>query len=204
MALRTTNMRDALVAEVRQQILSGELAPGTALTEQGLATTFGVARPTVRSALQELEARHLAERADGRSLRVPVLTEADVRDLFRVRLPLEVAAVRAVVTDGGSLAGPKAALAVLEALPAVGELGGAGGGTHGLPRRAGRGGGQSTVEPHLPAVAGGDAVVPRTAPGGPPGPGRTGGGAPPPAGGGGVGQPGRPRRPRQKTTSSER
>ncbi|WP_410628442.1 GntR family transcriptional regulator [Amycolatopsis sp. cmx-8-4] len=118
MTLRTTNMRDALVAEVRQQILSGELAPGTALTEQGLATTFGVARPTVRSALQELVARHLVERADGRSLRVPVLTEADVRDLFRVRLPLELAAVRALVTDGGSLAGPAAALAVLEALPA--------------------------------------------------------------------------------------
>jgi DNA-binding GntR family transcriptional regulator len=117
MALRTTNTRDALVAEVRQQILSGGLAPGTSLTEQGLATTFGVARPTVRSALQELVARHLVERGDGRSLRVPVLTEADVRDLFRVRLPLELTAVRALVSDGSSLTGPTAALTALEALP---------------------------------------------------------------------------------------
>jgi DNA-binding GntR family transcriptional regulator len=115
MVLQTTNTRDALVAEVRRQILSGSLAPGSPLTEQGLATTFGVARPTVRSALQELVARHLVERSDGRSLRVPVLTAADVRDLFTVRLPLELTAVRLVA--GRSLDGVWAALSALEALP---------------------------------------------------------------------------------------
>ncbi|MGW4522233.1 GntR family transcriptional regulator [Amycolatopsis sp. NPDC004378] len=117
MVLQTTNTRDALVAEVRRRILSGELEPGTPLTEQGLATTFGVARPTVRSALQELVARHLVERSDGRSLRVPVLTDDDVRDLFTVRLPLELLAARLIVAEGRSLAGASAALAVLEALP---------------------------------------------------------------------------------------
>jgi DNA-binding GntR family transcriptional regulator len=115
MVLQTTNTRDALVAEVRRQILSGSLAPGSPLTEQGLATTFGVARPTVRSALQELVARHLVERSDGRSLRVPVLTSADVRDLFTVRLPLELTAVRLIA--GRSLDGVWAALSALEALP---------------------------------------------------------------------------------------
>ncbi|MEV6627205.1 GntR family transcriptional regulator [Amycolatopsis sp. NPDC051106] len=115
MVLQTTNTRDALVAEVRRQILSGSLAPGSPLTEQGLATTFGVARPTVRSALQELVARHLVERSDGRSLRVPVMTSADVRDLFTVRLPLELTAVRLVA--GRSLDGVWAALSALEALP---------------------------------------------------------------------------------------
>jgi DNA-binding GntR family transcriptional regulator len=115
MVLQTTNTRDALVAEVRRQILSGSLAPGSPLTEQGLATTFGVARPTVRSALQELVARHLVERSDGRSLRVPVLTAADVQDLFTVRLPLELTAVRLVA--GRSLDGVGAALSALEALP---------------------------------------------------------------------------------------
>ncbi|GLY36901.1 GntR family transcriptional regulator [Amycolatopsis sp. NBRC 101858] len=115
MVLQTTNTRDALVAEVRRQILSGVLSPGTPLTEQGLATTFGVARPTVRSALQELVARHLVERSDGRSLRVAVLTSADVRDLFTVRLPLELTAVRLLA--GRSLDGAWTALSALEALP---------------------------------------------------------------------------------------
>jgi DNA-binding GntR family transcriptional regulator len=117
MVLQTTNTRDALVAEVRRRILSGGLEPGTPLTEQGLATTFEVARPTVRSALQELVARHLVERSDGRSLRVPVLTDDDVRDLFTVRLPLELTAARLIVGQRRSLAGVAAALSVLEALP---------------------------------------------------------------------------------------
>lgn len=118
MVLQTTNTRDALVAEVRRRILGGELEPGTPLTEQGLATTFGVARPTVRSALQELVARHLVERSGGRSLRVPVLTDDDVRDLFTVRLPLELLAVRLIVGGRRSLAAASEALAALESLPA--------------------------------------------------------------------------------------
>jgi DNA-binding GntR family transcriptional regulator len=117
--LQTTNTRDALVAEVRRRILGGELAPGTSLTEQGLATTFGVARPTVRSALQELVARHLVERPGGRSLRVPVLGDADVRDLFTVRLPLELTATRLIVESGRSPAALSAAAAVMEELPAT-------------------------------------------------------------------------------------
>jgi DNA-binding GntR family transcriptional regulator len=110
-ALQTTSTRDALVAEVRKLILSGELAPGASLTETMLASMFGVARPTIRSALQELVARNLAQRTTGRSLIVPVLTEADVRDLFLVRTPLELEAVRVVVESGASLAGPERLLA---------------------------------------------------------------------------------------------
>ena len=116
-ALQTTSTRDALVAEVRRRILSGELAPGEPLTETLLSTMFGVARPTIRSALQELVARNLAQRQQGRSLVVPVLTEADVRDLFFVRLPLELQAVRAIVEGGLPLDGAHEQLARMDALP---------------------------------------------------------------------------------------
>ncbi|HEY3467958.1 MAG TPA: GntR family transcriptional regulator [Amycolatopsis sp.] len=116
MVLQTTTTRDALVAEVRRRILSGSLEPGTPLTEQGLATTFGVARPTVRSALQELVARHLVVRA-GRSLRVPLLTGDDVRDLFTVRLPLEITATRLIIEQARPMDAAERALAGLESLP---------------------------------------------------------------------------------------
>lgn len=115
--LHTTTTRDALVDAVRRQILSGELAPGEPLTEAGLAARFGVARPTVRSALQVLASRQLARSTGGRSLVVPVLTADDVRDLFFVRTPLELAAVRSIVDNGRSLAGAERALGELEALP---------------------------------------------------------------------------------------
>ncbi|WP_106196579.1 GntR family transcriptional regulator [Umezawaea tangerina] len=117
--LQTTTTRDALVAEVRRRILSGELAPGEVLTENGLATTFGVARPTVRSALQVLVARHLVHAGGGRSLTVPVLTEDDVRDLFFVRTPLEVRAVREIVEKGLPLDRAEEFLVAMEALPAT-------------------------------------------------------------------------------------
>ena len=116
-ALQTTSTRDALVAEVRRLILNGELAPGASLTETMLASMFGVARPTIRSALQELVARNLAQRTTGRSLVVPVLTEADVQDLFFVRTPLELEAVRVIVESGVSLDGPARLLARMESLP---------------------------------------------------------------------------------------
>jgi DNA-binding GntR family transcriptional regulator len=99
MPLQTMTTRDALVAEIRREILSGKLAPGTPLTEVGLAGRYGVARPTVRSALQELVRRHLAISTGGRSLIVPVMTPDDVRDLFFVRKPLELEAVTRIVRD---------------------------------------------------------------------------------------------------------
>lgn len=114
--LRGISTRDALVGEIRRHILGGELKPGEPLTEVGLASMFGVARPTVRSALQELLARNLAERSTGRSLRVPVFTSDDVRDLFFVRTPLELEAVRRIVTEQRPVAAAEAGLAAMEAL----------------------------------------------------------------------------------------
>jgi DNA-binding GntR family transcriptional regulator len=115
--LQTTSTRDALVAEVRKQILSGELRPGEALTETALSARFGVARPTVRSALQVLVSRHLAHQSGGRSLTVPLLTEQDVRDLFFVRTPLEIAAVRTIVEQKLPLDEAERALVAMESLP---------------------------------------------------------------------------------------
>ena len=117
LTLQTTTTRDALVAEVRKRILSGELKPGEPLTEAGLAGLFGVARPTVRSALQVLVGRNLVRSSGGRSLTVPVLTEQDVRDLFFVRTPLEIRAVREIVEKDLPLEDTEQRLAAMEALP---------------------------------------------------------------------------------------
>lgn len=120
-SLRTVSTRDALVDEIRGLILSGALEPGTPLTETGLSERFGVARPTVRSALQVLESRHLATASSGRSLTVPALGIGDVRDLYFVRLPLELETVSAIVRTGASLDAADASLQIMEGLPADAE-----------------------------------------------------------------------------------
>lgn len=116
--LRTTSTRDALVAELRRRILSADLAPGTALTEVGLAEEYGVARPTVRSALQELSGLRLVRHGEARSPTVPALTEADARDLLFVREPLELAAVTEIATRRLPVPEPRRRLDELAALPA--------------------------------------------------------------------------------------
>ncbi|MFC7959144.1 GntR family transcriptional regulator [Rhodococcoides kroppenstedtii] len=116
-ALQVTSTRDALVAEIRQQILSGDLAPGEPLTETGLAVRFGVARPTVRSALQVLVARHLAEQSQGRSLIVPKFDNSDVEDLYYVRIPLEMEAIGTIVDKRIALTAAGDCLARMETMP---------------------------------------------------------------------------------------
>ncbi|AWS40139.1 GntR family transcriptional regulator [Streptosporangium sp. 'caverna'] len=79
----------ALADALRRRVLSGEIAPGTALPEQELSTLYGVARPTVREALAVLVHEGLLRRERHRSAQVTQVTEADLDDLMFVRRPLE-------------------------------------------------------------------------------------------------------------------
>ena len=58
---------EALAAALRERVLSGDISPGTPLTEQELSTRYGVARPTVREALAVLVHEGLLRRERNRS-----------------------------------------------------------------------------------------------------------------------------------------
>jgi DNA-binding GntR family transcriptional regulator len=88
---------EAVAATLRERIFDGLIAPGARLPEQELADDFGVARPTVRAAIQNLCHEGLLQRERNRSAVVPKLGEEDVRDLFSVRIPLECQIVRQVL-----------------------------------------------------------------------------------------------------------
>lgn len=47
-------IRDQIAEQLRSDIISGELAPGTKLNEQGLASRFGVSRGPIRDVLLQL------------------------------------------------------------------------------------------------------------------------------------------------------
>lgn len=113
--LRPISTTDALVRALREQILAGELAAGTQLPEERIASRFGVARPTVRAAVQTLVFEGLLRREPNRTAYVPQLTAEDVRDLFLVRTSLELHAVRTLVERGDR---PHAAERALERLEA--------------------------------------------------------------------------------------
>ncbi len=96
-ALRVVSVVDAVADALRNVIFSGELVPGTPLTEALLSTQFGVPRPTVRSAVQMVMQDGLLRREPNRSVFVPVLTGDDLRDVFAVRRVLETDAVGRLV-----------------------------------------------------------------------------------------------------------
>lgn len=85
---------DAIVNHLREALFTGELTPGASLPEQQLATTYDVARPTARAAIERLVAEGLLSRDRHRTARVPQLTEQDIRDLYLAREFVEGEAVR--------------------------------------------------------------------------------------------------------------
>jgi len=92
--LRPISVIDAVASSVRERVVSGEFSPGTQLREIELADEYGVARPTVRAALQQLSLTGLLRREANRSAFVPELSPSDIGDLFGARSLIEIAAVR--------------------------------------------------------------------------------------------------------------
>lgn len=117
MAIKPISTTEAVVASVREQILDGDIPPGTPLPEIELASTYGVARPTVRAAIQTLCHLGLLEREPNRSAHVPALTPEAVRDIYFVRIPLECFIVRTVIERKAPLDGVRESMARMESLP---------------------------------------------------------------------------------------
>ena len=108
-ALDRSSTTDRVAQALRVMLFAGDLAPGEPLREVTLAESFGVARSTVREALQVLAAEGLVTRYPNRGVVVTALTERDIAEIFDARLLLESAGVRAGAT-GADLSPVAAAL----------------------------------------------------------------------------------------------
>lgn len=74
---------------IRERILYGEFAPGAALTIQGLQALTGAGMTPVREALRRLTSEGAIEMLGNRRLCVPVLSRANIDELFFMRKMLE-------------------------------------------------------------------------------------------------------------------
>lgn len=108
---------DALANALRQSVLDATLAPGTYLREVQVATSYGVARHTVRAAMQMLVLEGVLRHTPNRGVHVPELDSDDVVDVFRLRAALESEAIRLVITAASTPAAASDATLRLEALP---------------------------------------------------------------------------------------
>jgi DNA-binding GntR family transcriptional regulator len=85
---------ERIAAALRDRLVSGEIAPGTALRDQELSAEANVSRNTMREALQSLAHEGLLSHELHRGMVVKNLSEEDVRDIYRLRAVVEGAAVR--------------------------------------------------------------------------------------------------------------
>lgn len=79
---------------VRDQMLRGQLRPGTPLSARRLARELGMSVLPVATALQQLERDGLVEQRARSGTRVRVPSESDIRELFELREALEVQSAR--------------------------------------------------------------------------------------------------------------
>src|SRR5215467_14002358 len=91
--IHRVSVADQVATVVRQQILTGELRPGTSLQELHLAASLGVSRNTMREAVRILCLEGLLLRNLHRGLAVAQLSLKDVQEIYQVRRMLELAGV---------------------------------------------------------------------------------------------------------------
>lgn len=85
---------DEVAIELRRRITAGQLSPGTALRDAGLAQEFDVSRNTMREALRMLRYEGVVDHQVNRGAVVRTLTPADVRDIYSARRAIELRSVQ--------------------------------------------------------------------------------------------------------------
>jgi len=94
-----TTVQHATLLALREAIAVGRYEPGQPLRQETLARNFGVSVPPVREALKTLEAEGQVAYAPRRGYCVARLSQAELRETYRIRDLLETEAIaRAVGT----------------------------------------------------------------------------------------------------------
>jgi DNA-binding GntR family transcriptional regulator len=121
---RPLSLADRVYRTLREHVCSGQLSSGQPLQESVIAAQLGVSRTPVREALGRLAGEGLLE-AQGRSVVVPSLSEADLNDIYELRILLEPEAVRQVaagVIDCSVLAPLREEIVAMEAAHAADDI----------------------------------------------------------------------------------
>ncbi len=105
MQVTPVSVADAVADELRRRLLAGHYLAGEQLRDTDLSEEFGIARPTVRVAVQMLVADGLLERGRGRSAEVRRFTASDAVDLYTLRRPIETRALELVIEGDHRLDG---------------------------------------------------------------------------------------------------
>ena len=96
----TASLRERAYAQIRRMVMLGEFPTGQRLAEEQLAEQLEVSRTPVREAFVRLHADRLLHRYTDGGYYVAEIDLLDVRDLYELRLALELRGVTRALEDG--------------------------------------------------------------------------------------------------------
>jgi len=88
------SLRERIVAQLRQAIITGDLPPKSRLIEPELARRLSVSRTPLREAIRQLEAEGFVTNLPRLGSFVSEITPQDVEDLYAIRMVIEGLAAR--------------------------------------------------------------------------------------------------------------
>jgi DNA-binding GntR family transcriptional regulator len=87
-------LHDAVLNQIRDMIIEGQLMPGTRINEGQVGASLGVSRTPLREAIKTLASEGLVEILPAKGAVVRRFTEQDIREILEVLKALEQAAAR--------------------------------------------------------------------------------------------------------------
>lgn len=89
-AVATTDLVTQIARQITEAIVTGRLKPGARLTELQLSREFGTSRAPIREAARLLESQGLVVSSPRRGFFVRTLEPQDMRDIYELRIGLEL------------------------------------------------------------------------------------------------------------------
>ncbi|MEM7544072.1 MAG: GntR family transcriptional regulator [Pseudomonadota bacterium] len=86
-----------IVTSLRNDIVSGAIAPGAPLGQEFLAARYGVSRMPVREAIRHLEMMGFVTVESNKRTRVAEISLGDLTEIYDMRMALEVLAIRSAM-----------------------------------------------------------------------------------------------------------
>ncbi|WP_050604403.1 GntR family transcriptional regulator [Ruegeria sp. 6PALISEP08] len=89
-AITKQSLPDVIADDLRERILSGELAEGETIRQEALAEEYAVSRMPIREALKRLNAEGLVQWANNRGGSVTKHSLSEIGEIFDLRILIEV------------------------------------------------------------------------------------------------------------------
>ena len=87
--LQRNTLNEEVYEQLKHALMTGRIAPGSAMTIRSLAKSFGISPMPVREALRRLVAEHVLVLLPNRSVSLPIITRERFREITRIRTSLE-------------------------------------------------------------------------------------------------------------------